>query len=280
MLQRLYDILFEFREYALVTCLVIVSLVLLSLNDNPQVRRIRSAATVVFGVVQERFSIIPRYIGLRAENDLLRRTNIELADEVQRLREAKLENLRIRSLIGLKTEIPYPLTAAHVINKNLNLLRNTITLDVGTADSVQLQMPVVGDGGLVGLVTGVTEHYAVVNILLNTDFRASARDQRSRVDGIVACDGKTLTLKNVPKTRDVAVGDVVTTSEYSSTFPAEIRIGLVSTSSEQPNVLFKTIVLQPGVDFVKLEEVFVVHYVASKERTDLEQKSSAPRPVK
>jgi len=280
MLQRLYDILFEFREYVLVTCLVILSIILMAMNDNPQVRRIRSAATVVFGIVQDRFGIIPRYIGLRAENDLLRRTNIELADEVQRLREAKLENLRIRQLIGLKNDIPYPLIAAHVINKNLNLLRNTITLDVGTADSVQLQMPVVGDGGLVGMVTAVTEHYAVVNILLNTDFRASARDQRSRVDGIVACDGKTLAFKNVPKTRDVAVGDVVTTSEYSSTFPPEIRIGLVSTSSEQSNVLFKTIVLQPGVDFVKLEEVFVVHYVASKERTELELKSSAPRPVK
>jgi rod shape-determining protein MreC len=228
----------------------------------------------VFGGVQEELSFIPTFLGLRVENELLHHINVELADETQRLREAKLENLHLRQMLGLKVQLPYKLIAAHVINKNLTLLRNTITVNVGSNDSVQLYMPVVNDGGLIGIVTTVTKHYSIINILLNTDFRASGKVQRSRVDGIVLWDGKTLALKNVPKMRDVKAGDVVTTSEYSNTFPSDIRIGLVSDVHEQPGSLFKSITIEPGVDFVKLETVFVMAFAQDKERVELEQRIS------
>jgi rod shape-determining protein MreC len=250
-------------------------MILMSLNDNPQIKRIRSISTVAFGIIQEQLSFIPTYFGLKAENELLHRINIELADETQRLREAKLQNLRLRQLLGLKEQIPYKTTTARIINKNLTLLRNTITIDVGSIDSIQEHMPVVCDGGLVGIVTSVTAHYSVVNILWNTDFRASAKIQRSRVDGIVAWDGKSLNLKNVPKMRDIQIGDLVTTSEYSSTFPPNFRIGLVSDVKEQTGSLFKLISITPGVDLVKLEEVFVINYIPDKERIDLEQRASS-----
>ena len=274
MFQRLYDILYEFREYALLDVLIVVSLVLITMNDNPQIKQIRSISTVVFGSVQEQLSFIPAYFGLKAENELLHHINVELADEAQRLREAKLENLHLRQMLGLKTQLSYKLIAGRVINKNLTLLRNTITINVGSNDSVQQYMPVVNDGGLIGIVTSVTKHYSTLNILFNTDFRASGKVQRSRVDGIVIWDGKTLSLKNVPKMRDVIAGDVVTTSEYSNTFPSDIRIGLVSDVREQPGSLFKTITIEPSVDFVKLETVFVMAYSQDKERLDLEQRTS------
>jgi len=274
MLQRLYDILYEFREYAILSVFVAASLLLIAMNDNPQIRQIRAIATVVFGGVQEELSFIPTFLGLRVENELLHHINVELADETQRLREAKLENLHLRQMLGLKVQSPYKLIAAHVVNKNLTLLRNTITVNVGSNDSVQLNMPVVNDGGLIGIVTTVTKHYSIINILLNTDFRASGKVQRSRIDGIVLWDGKTLSLKNVPKMRDVKVGDVVTTSEYSNTFPSDIRIGLISEVGEQPGSLFKSITIEPGVDFVKLETVFVMAFAQDKERVELEQRIS------
>jgi rod shape-determining protein MreC len=224
--------------------------------------------------VQKELSFIPMYFGLKAENELLHHINVELADETQRHREAKLENLRLRQMLGLKVELPNKLITAHVVNKNLTLLRNTITINVGSSDSVQQYMPVVSDGGLIGIITTVTKHYSIINILFNTDFRASGKVQRSRVDGIVLWDGKTLALKNVPKMRDVKVGDVVTTSEYSNAFPSDIRIGLVSEVREQPGSLFKSITIEPGVDFVKLETVFVMAYAQDKERIELEQRIS------
>ena len=272
MLQRLYDILFEFKEYAVLAGLIAVSLALLALNDNPQMKRLRSMATITFGLIQEQVIFIPRYFSLASENQLLRQANVELADEANRLRESKLENLRLRRLLGLKEELPFDVIAGEVIGKNLTLLRNTLTINIGKVDSIKPLMPVVSDGGLVGIVVSVSEHYAIVNLLLNIDFRASAKIERSRVDGIIAWDGNNLYLKNVAKTLDVKTGDVVITSSYSSTFPPDIRIGLVTDVEAQPGSLFKSIIVTPSVDFVKLEEVFVLRYLPDEERRKLEQR--------
>lgn len=274
MLQRLYDIFFTFKEYVVLSVLIILSLILLALNDNPQVKRVRTISTVVFGFVGDQLMFIPRYIGLHGENEILRRINIELADEAYQLREAKLENIRLRQLLALKERSRFNLVSARVVGKNLTHLRNTLTLNVGTSDGILPHMPVVGDGGLVGIVTDASKDYSVVNIVLNTDFRASAKVQRSRVDGIIAWDGKSLSLKNIPKTLDVEKGDVVITSEYSSSFPPDIKIGLVTEVDVYPSTLFKTIRLAPGVDFVKLEEVFVLQYTPNAERDSLEESSN------
>ena len=271
MFKRLYNLALVFKEYAVLSLLLVISLFLMALGDNTQIRHIRSVATVAFGVVQEQFSFIPRYFALRAENDMLRRMNIDLADEASRLREARLENDRLRKLLTLKDVYRHPVIAGKVVGKNLTLLRNTITLNIGKLDGVLPHMPVVGDGGLVGVVSSVNDHYCVVRILLNADFRASAKVERSRVDGIIAWDGDDLLLSNVAKTLDVAAGDTVITSDYSSTYPPNIRIGVVNEVSEQPGSLFKRVYVSPGVSFVRLEEVFVLAYLPDSDRTDLDQ---------
>lgn len=274
MLQRLIDLLFMFREYVVLAGCIAVSLILLTLNDNPQIKRIRTIATVVTGTVGHELGFITSYVGLKGENAVLRRVNVELADEATQLREARLQNVRLRSMLAFKETAPYRLIAAEVVGKSLSLQRNTLTINVGSADSVQPLMPVISDAGLVGVVTAVSQGFATVNILLNTEFRASAKVQRTRVDGIVAWDGTILRLRNVVKTMDVQPGDVLITSSYSNTFPPDIRIGVVKSVENRRGTLFHDIVAAPGVDFVRLEEVFVVAAVPSKERTDLERRVS------
>jgi rod shape-determining protein MreC len=271
MFKRLYNFVLLFKEYAVLSLLLVVSLVLMALNDNTQIRHIRGVATVVFGVMQDQLAFVPRYFSLRKENDILRRMNVDLADEASQLREAKLENDRLRRLLGFKEISHYPLVPARVVGKNLTLLRNTLTLNAGKLDGILAHMPVVGDGGLVGVVSNVSDHYSIVRILYNSDFRASTKSQRARVDGILAWDGEDLILTNVAKNLDVVVGDTLITSDYSSTYPPNIRIGTVSEVAEQQGSLFKRVLVSPGVDFVRLEEVFVVSYIPDSERSDLEQ---------
>ena len=55
----------------------------------------------------------------------------------------------------------------------------------------------------------------------------------------------------------------------------DIRIGLVSDVREQPGSLFKSITIEPGVDFVKLETMFVLVYIQDKERAELEQRTAS-----
>jgi rod shape-determining protein MreC len=272
-MQKLINILILFKEYVVLALLVIVSFILLGTNDNHQLRVIRSATVGAVGMLQSALSVVPNIFDIKRENDILRQLNVNLSDEVNRLREARLENIRLRSMVGLKEQRTFAMVTGDVVGKSLNLLRNTVTINVGEADGVQPDMPIIAETGLVGKVLLASGHYAIGQLMINKDFRASAKIQRSRVDGIIAWDGgETLQMKNVAKTQDVKEGDVVLTSEYSNTFPRDIKIGFVSKVAEKPGNLFKEVRVTPSVDFSLLEQVFIVTSLQDTERVAIEKK--------
>jgi len=63
----------------------------------------------------------------------------------------------------------------------------------------------------------------------------------------------------------------VITSEYSSAFPPDIRIGVVSDIRQEQGSLFQTIAIEPSVDFSRLEEVFVITSLPDSARVALER---------
>src|SRR6185369_1319333 len=151
-MQRLFNIFRLFKEYVILVLLLVVSLLLLSLNDNHQIRAIRSYTVGFVGFMQNAFSIIPNVLQLQEENRVLRQLNVNLTDEVSRLRDARLENSRLRQLLTMKERSTFHLVTADVVGKSLQMMRNTITLSVGTDEGVQPDMPVISAQGLVGRV--------------------------------------------------------------------------------------------------------------------------------
>ncbi len=270
-MKQVLNILSHFKEYFVLALCIILSVYFLTLNDNAQIKTIRALAVVGIGFAQEAFSFIPNYFTLKKENTILRERNVALADEVSLLRESKLENLRLRGMIGLKERTPFTYIPAKVVGKHEQQMRTTITLDVGESDGVRYNMPIVTDAGLVGKVVATSRHYAIGQILFHKDFRASAKIQRARADGILYWDGEDLRIKNVPRTQLVKVGDAVITSPFSSVFPPGIKIGVVSSAVIESNALFYQIVVQPSVDLAALDEVFVIAAVPDSERVALEQ---------
>ncbi|TAK55630.1 MAG: hypothetical protein EPO24_11965, partial [Bacteroidetes bacterium] len=114
-------------------------------------------------------------------------------------------------------------------------------------------------------------------LFYNIDFRASAKIERSRVDGIIAWEGgEHLLMKNVSKKQDVIQNDIVLTSEYSNLFPRGIKIGKVIRVEEKPASLFKDIEIEPGVNLSLLEQAFIVLHVSDTSRVAVE-KNIAPR---
>jgi len=273
MLKRAYDIASTFREYLLLAVLLVVSVALLAANDSPQIRVLRSLTIQSLGALQETFNFIPDYFSLRSENRVLRELNVKLSEEVNLLREAQLENIRLRQMLGIREHIHAPTVPARIVGKTLQLMRNTITLDVGSDNGVREQMPMVTGLGLVGKIIATSSRYSIGQILYNQRIRISAKIQRSRVDGIIEWDGgTTLTLKNVAKTLDVQPGDVVVTSDYSSLYPEGIRIGTVVSAAQIPGSLFQRVEVLPSVDFATLEEVFVITQQPDTSRIGLERR--------
>lgn len=274
-MQKLVNIIIEFKEYFILLLLILISLILLALNDNPQIKQIRSYTVGLIGVAQNTLTLFPNFFNLQKENEILRQLNVTLSDEVSRLREAKLENVQLRRLLKFKQESTYKLITADVIGKSLYLLRNTITLNSGYADSVRVNMPIITEQGIVGRIIATSANYSIGQILYNKDFRTSVKIQRSRVDGILAwAGGDFLLMKNVSKKQDVRAGDLVITSEYSKIFPSNFKVGIVTKVTENPISLFKEIQIEPTIDFAKLEQVFIIQTLPDTQRINLENKLS------
>ncbi len=271
-MKSLLQLLGNLKEYIVFTFIILLSLILIFQNENVQVKFIRAFAVSVIGVVQSSFSVIPNVFQLEKENKTLRESNNLLSNEVSQLKEAKLENIRLIQMLEFKERTKYRMVTAKIVGKTLIQTRNNITLNVGEADSIKNGMPIITEKGLVGKIVATSSNYSVAQILLNKDLKVSVKDQRSRVDGILSWDGeKKLYVKNVSKSSDVLVGDVIITSEYSNTFPSGIPVGYVTSVGTIDN-LFKNIEINCFVNFETLEEVFVIKNLSNEERQMLEKK--------
>ena len=86
------------------------------------------------------------------------------------------------------------------------------------------------------------------------------------VVGIVEGDPANPTMPrmvNVPKNADIQEGDVIVTSGFGGMYPKGLIVGLVSSLENDEAGLLKIALLEPAVDFQRLEDVAVI--VASRE---------------
>jgi rod shape-determining protein MreC len=270
-MERFFYIIQMYREYILLAVLLAVSFLLFPLNDNTQIKQLRAYSIAGLGILHEPVSLVTESFTLRSENERLRRENIRLADEVYHLREARLENIRLRQMLQFRERTNYDAVAARVVGRSSDPIRKTLTLNIGAKHGIAENMPIISESGLVGKVSIVADNYSVGQVMLNRDFRASVRVERTGVNGILRWDGATgMVLDNVAKTLDVNEGDVIITSEYSNIFPSGIHVGVVSRVTIIPGSVTKDIHVQPGVDFSRLQEVFVMLYAEDEEKIDLE----------
>jgi rod shape-determining protein MreC len=238
---------------------VLFSLVLIFTNDTTQLQTVRAWTFEGFGLLLDKLTFFREATSLYQENRWLRQKNTELMLQNSRLKEAWLENQRLRQMLAFKSESQLDLTPAKVIGIGGNEFIHSVILSVGSVDGVRKNMPVVTAQGLVGKIYSEGSNYATAQLLLDRNSKVSAMIQRSRVTGIINWyGGNQLILVGVPKRSDVKVGDAVVTSGYSSIFPGGLKIGLVTRITEEVQDMFMKIIVKPVVDFTKLEEVFVI----------------------
>ena len=83
-------------------------------------------------------------------------------------------------------------------------------------------------------------------------------------------NGENLVIINVPKTYDVEPGDRIITSDISSIIPVPLPVGVVTGLSNIKTGIFNEVKVKPFVDFLRVENVFVLGIVESKQIKNLE----------
>lgn len=260
----------NFKEYLVLVLLVILSLTLLTQNDNPQVQKVRSVAFGSFAAVSSVFYDVFNITQLKNENEILRETNAQLMIQVSMLREQGILNRELKGMLEFKDTTSLPLFPATIVSKSLSLTQNTITLNAGKSDSVKPGMPVLSYRGLVGVVETCSENFSIARTLKNVDLKITVKNEKNRLNGIMKWDGEKLMIVDVPRTYDFDVGDRIVTSEISSIIPIPIPVGLVSKIEDDKTGLMNLIQITPFEEVLSVENVFILMMVGNAEENMIE----------
>jgi rod shape-determining protein MreC len=156
-------------------------------------------------------------------------------------------------------------TAAEVIANGVSNFDWTITIDKGSGQGVEVDMPVIASAGLIGHVTQVAPDSAVVQLIIDPDSAVAGRLDVSRQTGLLSGEGEQdLRMGLVDATAEVQPGEQVVTAGYripgiaQSLYPPGILVGSVSRVLPDDAALEKFITVRPAVDFSSLDVVLVV----------------------
>ena len=260
----------NFKEYVVLLILLIASLILLSQNNTQGVQRVRSIAFGTFATVTSVFTDLFNIKSLKNENEVLRRTNAELMLRLSRLREYGIVNEDLKGLLALKDSSDFPLIPATIVSKSLTKSQGTITINAGKNQGAKVGMPVITDKGLLGVIYNTSDNYSIARTLNNIDLRITVKSERSRENAVMKWNGDWLVMVNIPKTYDLKKGDRIVTSEMSSIIPFPLPVGVVYEIDKVEEGIFNEVKIRPFVDFQKVENLFVLGIVKSKEIDNIE----------
>jgi rod shape-determining protein MreC len=193
------------------------------------------------------------------DNSRLRQELQQLQTLRYRYEEARQANERLQALLALVEEIQRPAIAARVVGKDPSPWFQTILVDKGRADGVEIGLPVINPQGVVGLVVDAARGYSKVMLITDPSSAVDAMVQDSRARGVIK--GGTVgycVLNYVLRQHSLSPGDAVVASGLDGVFPKGMPIGQVSDIVKNVAGLFQDVTVTPYVDFERLEEVLIV----------------------
>ncbi|MEI8141255.1 MAG: rod shape-determining protein MreC [Chitinophagia bacterium] len=260
--------------------LQIVSLVMLSSYSKSHQTYFSNWNNAVAGKVNSYYNEWAYFFDLKATNAKLVAENVALRNELAQNfvpydTSVKSGTLILRkdSLEKIRKFFYYP---AKVVGNSFTLQKNYITIERGALEGVKKDMAAISpDGSIVGVVVEVNDHYSKIMSLLHRNSKVSAMLKRDRIAGSIEWDGNSpeiLSLKNISKSALPKIGDTVLTSPYSSSFPAQLMIGRVTSILKDPSSNFLTLNIKSATNFYNLEYVYLVQNKRMEAQTDVEQK--------
>ncbi len=199
---------------------------------------------------------------MQTENEQLKQENAELRSANIQMATLFAENQQLRALLEYKEQHKtQKVLATKVIARNFGDLRDCVYIDAGKDKGLAPDMAVV-NGGLVGVVDEVYDNYARVLLLTSPRCRVGARVLRadSRAVGVAGgtSGGDKLLLEHIYREASLRDGDIIVTSGYSGSHPADILIGKV-TATRMDNVgLLQEADVAPTADIADVEQVLVI----------------------
>jgi len=198
-------------------------------------------------------------VSVAEENARLREKAQQTAALQHRNEELMQTNERLSKLLSLHRDLRQPGVAAQVVGKDPSPWFQTVLVDKGRQDGVDIGYPVINPEGIVGLVVEAGGNSAKVMLITDPNSAVDAVLQKSRARAIIK--GGTsgyCVLHYVLRKHTVEIGDSVISSGMDGVFPKGLPIGQVLEIINNESGIFQDVSVMPYVDFERLEEVLIV----------------------
>ncbi|HEY1826783.1 MAG TPA: rod shape-determining protein MreC [Acidimicrobiales bacterium] len=259
--------------------LIVVSLSIISLDLNGRTHSltsgIKSVANDVFNPLRHGVSALLDPIGNFFAGAVhygdVQHENQQLSALIGQLEQQKaekgFENVQLRDLLALQ-HLPFigsqPVVTAETEQQDTSNFTQTITIDKGRSDGVDVGMPVVGAGGLVGVIIQSFHNSAVVQMVTDGQSKVGVTFGTAGASGIVDGQGpgSDMTCDLVPPHTTLHKGETLYTSGLdAAAFPPGIPVAHIEAFHTSPGASQESITVDPAADLNQLEYVDVVQWV-------------------
>jgi rod shape-determining protein MreC len=270
-------------ELAVALGLCVLAILLMTFTDSTQAQIARHVEDFLLSP----FRAVDRsYRHVRSVFTSNQALKLELARaelELVRTAELRLENARLRAMLGFQARETIDLIGCEVLAEGAGRLGGTtVLLNRGYNQGIRVEMPLAGREGLAGKVVEVRPERSHAYLLNHPDCAVAARVERSRVAGIVEWSPGSLgvlKLRHVSYLADVKVGDRIVSSGLGGVFPEGITVGTVAAVKPDETGLVLDINLKPAVDFSALEEVFALQEIVAPSPSAAAPVGAPPGPL-
>lgn len=269
------------RYIFLILALACLGLIIFSSLSVNVAKPLKDATSTILIPVQKGINSIGFWFSSKTDNLRELKTvtaeNEELKEKVDRLTlenttllQQQSEFERLQELYDLdSTYSSYPKVASRIIAKDPGNWFSVFTIDKGSKDGIKVDMNVIGNGGLVGIVIDVGKHSATVRSIIDDESSVGAAFSTTSdiciVKGnLTLMDKDLIDIVSINKEADVKEGDMIVTSQVSDKYLPGILIGYLKDIEKDTNNLTKSGHITPVVDFSHIEEVLVITQLKEK----------------
>lgn len=190
----------------------------------------------------------------------LQRQVMELSLEVQESRADRVENARLRQLLGSRPGESNRVVVAELLSVVPDPNKHRVVIDKGLNDGVAMGAAVLDAAGLFGQVVEASVFTSVVLLVTDKTHATPVEAERNGWRSIAAGSGgfDFLELEAVPQSADIMEGDLLVTSGLGGRFPAGYHVGEVIEVEKRPTARFARVTVRPTVKSDRGRHVLVI----------------------
>jgi rod shape-determining protein MreC len=269
-MQQIIFFLIRNKNFLLFIALFSISIFLTIQTHSYHKNKFINSSNAITGGIYSIKSSITDYFNLREENKILINENTRIRKQLESYKSKVVnQNIDTSSILS-----KYYFVSAKVINNSFSKTKNKLTINKGKRDSIQLDMGVITSKGIVGIIDNVSNKYATIQSILNTNSQINAKLKNVKHFGSLvwnAEDPNVIQLIDIPRLAPVKTGDTIVTGGRSTIFPEGILIGAVIDFELTEDENSQNLNIQLFNDMTNLEHVYIIDNIDTQEIINLEK---------